>query len=415
MAAWNLVLQIQGQNSGRTPHPHCKQFSVPGLSRPCRILFYACDTHSAAMAQAAHDQVEATLRARHGVSSNKCGGPGMWGCMTWSESSCLQVLVPVIGGQISKAVETDIVDWQAKGGSLAVVVPALQPGISHSTAFAGCAKAISRLNSASWQGNPARLALIVAQRALQLEKPGLFISYRRKEAGALVDQLFDELAHRGFRVFLDRFSGSPGRYFPSELAEEMADKAVLLVIETPKILQSKWTLWEIGFAHRYRLGLVSLQLSGAPSLSRIPNKSRLPVTRNAQGKLNSVDLAAALSFIEKEQVIASLRRRAFYEGMVASAASFGGGSVNDLGEGVLELCNNMGIASAIVLPSGRPGQLSDVRSLELAHSGQLPRLLLGQHAHLPQSARTNLDWLVGHVSTELLGRYSGFRRLKSLC
>ena len=415
MAAWNIILQVQGPNSSSPPHPHCQQFSIPGVPRPCRILFYACDTHSAVQTQAAHDQVEATLKARPGVSANNCGGPGMWGCMTWHESSCLQVLVPVIGAPISKAVETDLADWQAKAGSLSVIVPALLPGISHSAAFGSCQKAVSRLNSASWQGNPSRLAAIIAQRALQLEKPGLFISYRRSEAGALVDQLYDELAHRGFRVFLDRFSGSPGRYFPSELAEEMADKATLLVIETPNILQSKWTLWEIGFAHRYRLGLVSLQLPGAPSLSRIPSSSRLAVVPNAIGILNPGDLDGALTFIDREQVVASLGRRAFYEGLVAGAASLAGGRVNDIGGGVLELCDRASKASAVVLSSGRPGQLADVRSLALAHSAKLPRLLLGQHRHLPPSAQADLTWLAGQISTELLGRYSGYRRVQTLC
>ncbi|MDC8450268.1 MAG: toll/interleukin-1 receptor domain-containing protein [Nitrospira sp.] len=415
MAAWNLVLQIQGPNSSSPPHPRCQQFSIPGLPRPCRILFYACDTHSAAQTRAAYDQVEATLKARQGVSVKDCDGPGLWDCMTWDESSCLQVLVPVIGAPISKAVETDLVDWQTKAGSLSVIVPALLPGISHDAAFARNPKAVSRLNSASWQGNPARLAAIIAQRALQLEKPGLFISYRRSEAGALVDQLYDQLAHRGFRVFLDRFSGTPGRYFPSELAEEMADKATLLVIETPNILQSKWTLWEIGFAHRYRLGLVSLQMPGAPSLSRIPSPGRLVMVPDAKGMLKPKDLARALTFIDREQVVASLRRRAFYEGLVTGAASLAGGTANDIGGGVLELCNSAGHASAVVLPSGRPGQLADVRSLALAHSGQLPRLLLGQHRHLPPSAQADLSWLAGQTSTELLGRYSGYRRVQALC
>jgi hypothetical protein len=259
------------------------------------------------------------------------------------------------------------------------------------------------------------LAAIIAQRALQLEKPGLFISYRRSEAAALVDQLYDQLGHRGYRVFLDRFSGSPGRYFPSELAEEMADKATLLVIETPNILQSKWTLWEIGFAHRYRLGLVSLQLPGAPSLSRIPSTSRLAVVPTVAGILDPAELDGALVFIEREQVIASLRRCAFYEGLVAGAASLAGGTVKDIGGGVLELCDSADKASAVVLPSGRPGQLSDVRSLALAHSGQLPRLLLGQHRHLPPSAQADLNWLAGQISTELLGRYSGYRRVQALC
>lgn len=415
MSAWNLVLQIQGPSSNSVPLPCCQRFYIPGLSRPCHIVIYACDTHSAGLAQATHDQLEIILKSQQGAFSNHCFGPGMWNCMAWNETSCLQVLVPIISSPISKVVEADILNWQLNAGALSVIVPALLPQITHSVAFAGCTQTVSRLNSAHWQGNPTRLAAIINQRALELEKPGLFISYRRSDAGALVDQLYDELAHRGFRIFLDRFSGTPGRYFPSELAEEMADKAVLLVIETPNILASRWTLWEIGFAHRYRLGLVALQLPGAPSLARIPATGRLSVTPNAQGILNPLDLNATLTFIEQEQVVASLKRRAFYEGLVAAAASSAGGTVNDLGSGVLELYDGTGNASAVVLPSGRPGRLGEVRSLTLAHSGQLPRLLLGQHQHLPPSAQTDLDWLAGQIPTELLGRYNGYRRVQALC
>jgi hypothetical protein len=73
------------------------------------------------------------------------------------------------------------------------------------------------------------LASLVSQRALYGERPGLFISYRRKEAAVIADQLFDEMSHRGFRVFLDRFSGTSGKLFPQEIAEEIADRDVVLV------------------------------------------------------------------------------------------------------------------------------------------------------------------------------------------
>lgn len=259
------------------------------------------------------------------------------------------------------------------------------------------------------------LATIVAQRALLLEKPSLFISYRRSDARDLVDQLHDELVRRGFRVFHDRFSSTPGRYFPGELAQEMADKSVLLVIESPGILASKWTLWEIAFAHRYRLGLVSLQLPGGPAISRISGDSRFRVTPNARGTLDSVQMRAALDFVERKQAVESLRRRAFYEGLVSAAASHAGGSIGQLTNGVLEIRSGTGASKGVVLPSGRPGQLADIRTLKLAHHGTLPRILLGQHRHLQISAYSDLDWLAHEIPTELLGRYDGYRRVKNLC
>lgn len=60
-------------------------------------------------------------------------------------------------------------------------------------------------------------------------RPSVFLSYIRKEARDVADQLFDALGHRGYGVYLDQFSGVPGRIFPEQIAEELADKAVLLL------------------------------------------------------------------------------------------------------------------------------------------------------------------------------------------
>lgn len=405
MAAWNFVLQFQGAGAGSPPQ-QCQQFSLPGMPAPCRVLLYACDGASVPSALATHAAIEANLKSRPGVTSSFCSGPGMWGCMTWQEKSCVQMLVPFVGRRISRAVEKDILQWQSRASSLSVITPALLPNVTHAVAFAGCASPVARLNIVNWLGSPNRLAAAVLQRALHLQKPGLFVSYCRNDAAALVDQLYDELSHCGFRVFLDRFSGTPGRYFPHELAEEMADKAVLLVIETPRIRRSRWTLWEIGFAHRYRLGLLALQLPGSPSLSRIVD--RMQVTPNSNGTLDPAELASALDFIQRERAIAELRRRAFYEGLGAGAASARGGTVRDGNDGLLELRDASGVAAAIVLPSGKPGQLADVRALTSSPSGTLPKLLLGQHQHLPPQAQADLTWLAYLTTTELLGRYSGY-------
>lgn len=408
MPAWNLVLQRQDPS----PAGACQRFTVPGIARPCRILFYACDASAISAVLSAYDAVEKELKSRSGIVSTGCFWPRL-DCMTWGEPSCSQLLVPVIGGQVSKPVEDFLLKWQRRAGGRSLIVPALLNGVSHSLAFGGCSNAISGLNNANWQGNPVRLASSVIQQALHLEKSGLFISYRRVDAGPLADQLHDAFAQKGFRVFLDRFSGTPGRYFPSELAEEMSDKAVLLVIETQNILQSKWTLWEVAFAHRYQLGLVSLQFPSAPTLSRISARQRIAPT--SQGVLKSQDLIRALTFVEREQVIAGLKRRAFYEGLVAGAASSGGGKLNDLGYGPLELLNKSGTRSAIVSPCGRPGRLGDIRSLFSGRGKSLPRLLVGQHRHLPLGAQDDLNWLALQTSVELHDRYSGYRRVRDLC
>ena len=334
MPPWNVVLQHW--KPGR-PNLSCQLYSVPGIAYPCSIVMYACDASAAPMAKNTHAQIEADLNTRAGTSGESCDGPGLFGCRTWSQKDCLQVLVPVIGAPVSGKVQNDILQWQSKAGPLGLILPALLPGQSHSTVFAKNPPAISMLNSISWSGDPRTLASAVVQRALHDRRPGLFISYRRADASALVDQLHDELSHKGFRLFLDRFSGTPGRYFPQEIAEELADKAVLLVVETSNILQSRWTVWEVGFARRYHLGLLALNCGKAPRLSGIAQRNF--VRRSWTGVLNATDLAKTVEFVQREWNFAAVRRRAFYEGFVARAASAGGGTVTDQGDGLLAIHN----------------------------------------------------------------------------
>ena len=197
------------------------------------------------------------------------------------------------------------------------------------------------------------------------------------------------------------FSGTPGRYFPQELAEEMADKAVLLVIETLGILNSRWTLWEVAFAHRYRLGLLALNISQAPQLTRIAKRRN--VQPDPTGIMAPSTLAAVVDFINQEWIFAAMRRRAFYDGLVAGAAAAGGGTVTDCGDGLVHLSDHNGTPSAIISPCGRPGQLADVRPLADASSASASKLLLGQHHHLPLQAYDDLSWLAHKHSIGLHG------------
>ena len=407
----NVVLQF-ASHSSVIPGPTCQFYSVPGVLHPCRIVIYACDSNAQQMAAVVHTQIEDDLESHAGNPRHFCDGPGLLHCMTWSAKNRLQILVPVIGQPISGSDQTLMLDWQKKAGPLGLIIPALLPNQHHSSVFANCPTALSRLNIASWSGNPKTLASTVLRRALHDHRPGLFISYSRAQASALVDQLYDKLSRRGFRIFLDRFSGTPGSYFPKEIAEEMADRAVLLVIETSNILRSRWTLWEVSFAHQYRLGILALNVKSAPKLRRITK--RLDVTTMA-GALKLKDLDHAVEFVQKEWSFAALRRRAFYEGLVTGAASASGGAINDQGNGFLLLENGCGIPSALISPSGRPGRLGDIRPLAEATMPKVKKLLLGQHRHLPQQAYDDLYWLAQNASIELHDRYNALQLIKKLC
>jgi hypothetical protein len=407
---WNVVVQLQSSNSG------CQRLALAGLPRPRRILIVSCDPLADAAADAAHQSLLAQLGAKS-KSVYMCGGPVHPGCMTDNEQACEHILVPVIAqAPISPYRLQELVAWLGARGKR-TILPAIARGLDHSQVFGKAPPQISRLQLVPWGGNPARLASLVSQRAIYGERPGLFISYRRQDAAAVADQIFDEMSHRGFRVFLDRFSGTSGRLFPQEIAEELADRDVVLVLETPGILQSRWTLWEVAFARIYRLGLLSLQWPNAPALQGIVDRFGIKTAAAAAGAtLAKSELDAVCAFIERGHTLAALTRRAFYEAIVEAAALSKRGTVRPTGNGVLELLNPRNVSKGFVVPSGRPGSLADVHRLARTSpgAGNLPRLLAGQHEHHRPAAQDDLNWLATTAGVQLSGRAAIYKQVKAL-
>lgn len=405
---WNIVLQLQSAT-----HQACERFALPGLRRPCRVLIL-CDAPAEPLALDSYCKLRAAiaLKAKTGLN---CSGPLHPGCITESEPSCVHSLVPIIGQvPLSANMLGTVATWQKKDPDRWTVMPALLPGLTHQKAFGSVLSPISQLQIAPWGGSADRLASIVLQRAVHGERPGVFLSYRRQESSALADQIFDEMTRRGFQVFLDRFSGTTGRLFPQEIAEELAERGVVVVLETLGILKSRWTLWEVAFARIYRLGLLALQLPGAPSIPGVA--SRLPVVPLSSGRLSNTEAAQAADFIERQHTLAALSRRAFYETLIEAAAKAKGGTTQTAAEGAIEILNGHGASIAIVVPTGRPGRLADARLLVLAAGAisNRPLILAGQHQHLPPQAQTDMSWLATKLNVELLGLVAAYQRVKAL-
>jgi len=76
----------------------------------------------------------------------------------------------------------------------------------------------------------------------------VFVSYRRNEARAAAVQLHDLLCARGFDVFLDTHDIRPGEPFQEVLWHRLCDSDVVVMLDTPRYFESKWTRQEIGRA-----------------------------------------------------------------------------------------------------------------------------------------------------------------------
>jgi hypothetical protein len=121
--------------------------------------------------------------------------------------------------------------------------------------------ALKAVNAQFWKDSVTEaVPAILSLSGLTLEDQRIFISYRRLETQPLAEQLFDALTHEGLDVFLDRFSIHPGINFQQRLTQELADKSMVLLLESAQIEQSLWTDHEIQFTKRYQLGLLALTM-----------------------------------------------------------------------------------------------------------------------------------------------------------
>jgi hypothetical protein len=103
----------------------------------------------------------------------------------------------------------------------------------------------------------------IAQRLLEelrlvRTKRLVFISYRRTETRSVAEQLYRAFDDRSFDVFLDTHSIRSGLEFQSVLWDQMADADLLVLLDSPAALSSRWVREELARAHALCLGILQL-------------------------------------------------------------------------------------------------------------------------------------------------------------
>lgn len=119
------------------------------------------------------------------------------------------------------------------------------------------------INGSKWSPTEAPdeiAAKVLKFLGLAEEDQRIFISYRQAEASHIAEQLRRVLLDERWDVFLDRFTIPPGVNFQERLDKELADKAFVLLIESPDVTTSRWVEHEVVFALARKLGLLALTL-----------------------------------------------------------------------------------------------------------------------------------------------------------
>lgn len=105
----------------------------------------------------------------------------------------------------------------------------------------------------------------------------IFISYRRTDTHDIAEQLFERLTKSRFEVFLDRFSVPPGVDFQQSLTDELSRKSMVLILESPRILDSTWVEHELNFAKQHELGRLAVALPGGQRVATLEDEYRIAV------------------------------------------------------------------------------------------------------------------------------------------
>jgi hypothetical protein len=127
----------------------------------------------------------------------------------------------------------------------------------------------------SWQADVLEVAAeIVDSVLLGAEERRVFVSYSHADGSATAERLVDIATRLRFDVFLDRFRLVPGADFVERIDDELVDKAMIVVVETPCAVRSLWVRHEVSTAVSRRLGVAAVHLNGGPTISGIDELAR---------------------------------------------------------------------------------------------------------------------------------------------
>lgn len=116
----------------------------------------------------------------------------------------------------------------------------------------------------------------------------VFVSYRRDEAREAALQLYDALSARLFDVFLDTHGIPPAEDFQTMLWHRLCDSDVLLMLDTPRYFDSRWTSAEFGRALAKGISVLRVGWPNVTPSVRAATASR------AELLLEEIDLATGL-------------------------------------------------------------------------------------------------------------------------
>jgi hypothetical protein len=235
----------------------------------------------------------------------------------------------------------------------------------------------------------------------------LFISYRRNDARHAALQLHDRLQEAGFDVFLDTHGTRPGDDFQAVLMHRLTDCEVMVLIDTPGFVNSRWTVEELARADLQSIGILQLVWPGhsPPRKSPLSEKSYLAKTDvlGPDGPLSPTAVDRIISDVERLRSRAVATRTAAIALEYRREAEAKGAKVY-LGKDRLLRTDLKDGRTVVAVPAiGVPtsDRLHQVFVAAQAITSECP-LLVYDHVGVLDSWLRHLDWLDAHLPVRAL-------------
>lgn len=381
----------------------CTGFSCLPIANPCLLAIdNAPSEASATLADYLHDAIiEFLTSVTTLVPSTEmpCQGRAetLLGCSANIDRVYTKLLAVVSDGATRIRPDESYERWLAASPSHRVlcvfpadasVTPLLPPSIA-------------KYQVARWlDGVTDALPDVLAVLGITPEDFRIFITYRRDETADLAEQVFDALHHERFDVFLDRFRIDPGLDFQVRLTEELAHKSLVMAIESPGILESRWTQHEINFAIAHRLGILAVHVPGGTRVDEIEDDERW-LTEPADYQdddhtlLRESVMKRLIGWVKQHHAQALLRRREELQRSLTAALVRAGLAVPGFGPNGVFRLNPLGSKRryAIWLTTRPPDLLDFHESHVRSPVPDVRGVVVGPAAYFHPRTRGRVDWL----------------------
>ena len=264
----SFTLILQSHTAG-TSSSTCVGYVRAPLMQPTRLLLLG-DAGAATNLDRLRSTLEQAFAPLSPTGTTWCGARGGLRCWATNTPAARNVLLVIAGNSSPGAhLENMVKDWVSRGFE---VFGFFESGLNPRVVLPS---SMHRQLAVAWQNDVREVAAEIMDIAvLGLEDRRIFISYARKDGSATADDLAEILTDLRFDVFLDRFQIPPGADLLERISDELTDKAMVVVVETPEAVASPWVRYEISTARSRRLGLAAVNLGGVSPIRAIDERAR---------------------------------------------------------------------------------------------------------------------------------------------